>query len=577
MLIRLVRAHVRPYTRAVTLLMVLQLVQTAATLYLPNLNARILDRGVADNDQRYIAYVGAVMAAVALTQLVCAYAAARIGAHVGMALGRDIRRAVFAHVQTFSARELSRFGAPSLITRTTNDVQQVQMLVLLTLTLMVSAPIMCLGGVVLAVDQDPGLSLALIVLIPVLGAAIAVILRMLAPLSTAMQTRIDTVNRIMREQISGLRVIRAFVKEEHESRRFGAANADLTDVSVRVGHVMAWMFPAVMTIANIAGVAVLWFGAQRADDGEMTIGGLTAFISYVLMMLMAAVMATFMLLWIPRAEVSARRIVEVLDTRSSVAPPPRPVGRLTRLGHVELRDITFRFPGAEESVLKSVSLAVGPGETTAIIGGTGSGKSTLLSLVPRLSDATTGRVLVGGVDVRELAPAVLADAVGYVPQRPFLFSGTVASNLRYGAPDATDEDLWHALEIAQARDFVAALPDGLDSRIAQGGTNVSGGQRQRLAIARALVGRPQVYLFDDSFSALDYATDARLRAALARETADAAVIVVAQRVNSIRDADRIVVLDAGRIVGEGTHSALLADNPTYREIVLSQLTEEEAA
>lgn len=577
MLIRLVRAHLRPYTRAVTLLMVLQLVQTAATLYLPNLNARILDRGVADNDQRYIAYVGAVMAAVALTQLVCAYAAARIGAHVGMALGRDIRRAVFAHVQTFSARELSRFGAPSLITRTTNDVQQVQMLVLLTLTLMVSAPIMCLGGVVLAVDQDPGLSLALIVLIPVLGAAIAVILRMLAPLSTAMQTRIDTVNRIMREQISGLRVIRAFVKEEHESRRFGAANADLTDVSVRVGHVMAWMFPAVMTIANIAGVAVLWFGAQRADDGEMTIGGLTAFISYVLMMLMAAVMATFMLLWIPRAEVSARRIVEVLDTRSSVAPPPRPVGRLTRLGHVELRDITFRFPGAEESVLKSVSLAVGPGETTAIIGGTGSGKSTLLSLVPRLSDATTGRVLVGGVDVRELAPAVLADAVGYVPQRPFLFSGTVASNLRYGAPDATDEDLWHALEIAQARDFVAALPDGLDSRIAQGGTNVSGGQRQRLAIARALVGRPQVYLFDDSFSALDYATDARLRAALARETADAAVIVVAQRVNSIRDADRIVVLDAGRIVGEGTHSALLADNPTYREIVLSQLTEEEAA
>ncbi|MCF2531111.1 ABC transporter ATP-binding protein [Yinghuangia soli] len=577
MLIRLVRDHLRPYSRAVALLMVLQLVQTAATLYLPNLNARILDHGVAHNDQRYIVYAGAVMAAIALTQLVCAYGAARIGARVGMAFGRDVRRAVFAHVQTFSARELGRFGAPSLITRTTNDVQQVQMLVLLTLTLMVSAPIMCLGGVALAIDQDPGLSLALVVLIPVLGVAIGAILRRLAPLSTALQTSVDTVNRILREQITGLRVIRAFVKEEHESRRFGAANSDLTDVSLRVGHVMAWMFPAVMTIANVAGVAVLWFGAQRVADGEMTIGGLTAFISYVLMMLMAAVMATFMLLWIPRAEVSARRIVEVLETQSSVAPPLRPVHTLIRRGHVELCDITFRFPGAEKSVLEAVSLSVGPGETTAIIGGTGSGKSTLLALIPRLSDATDGRVLVGGVDVRELDPAVLAGTVGYVPQRPFLFSGTVASNLRYGAPGATDEDLWRALEIAQARDFVAALPDGLDARIAQGGGNVSGGQRQRLAIARALVGRPQVYLFDDSFSALDYATDARLRAALARETSEAAVIVVAQRVNSIRDADRIVVLDAGRIVGEGTHPELLAGNPTYREIVLSQLTEEEAA
>lgn len=577
MLIRLVGRYVRPYSRDVTMLVLLQLVQTAAALYLPNLNARILDRGVADNDQGYIVQVGAVMVAVALAQLVCTYAVARIGARVGMGLGRDIRRAVFVRVQSFSAQEMGRFGAPSLITRTTNDVQQVQMLVLFTLTLMASAPIMCAGGALLAVRQDPPLSLVLVLLIPVLGIAIGMILRSLGPLSNAVQRSIDTVNGIMREQITGLRVIRAFVKEEHESRRFAAANAELTGISVRVGRLMAWMFPAIMTIANIAGVLVLWFGAQRVESGEMTVGGLTAFISYLLMMLMAAVVATYMLLWIPRAEVSARRIVEVLDTESSLVPPRHPVRNIERRGHVEFREVTFRYPGAEESVLSRVSFTAGPGETTAIIGSTGSGKSTLLSLLPRLADTTTGSILVGGVDVRDLDPAVRSRAIGYVPQRPFLFSGTIASNLRYGAPDADDDALWQALETAQARDFVAALPEGLEAPISQGGANVSGGQRQRLAIARALVSRPQIYLFDDSFSALDYATEARLRAALARHTSDATVIVVAQRVNTIREAHRIVVLDEGRVVGVGTHHDLLAANATYREIVLSQLTEEEAA
>jgi ATP-binding cassette subfamily B multidrug efflux pump len=576
-LIRLVRGHLKPYARQVWLLVALQVVQTAATLYLPGLNARIVDDGVLPGDRALIVEVGAIMVAVALVQLACTWAAARIGAHVGMALGRDLRRAVFAKVQSFSAREVAHFGAPSLLTRTTNDVQQVQMLVLLTLTLMASAPIMCVGGIVLAVEKDPALSLVLVGVVPVLGVVIGVILRGLGPQSRVMQRCIDTVNRMMREQITGVRVIRAFVREEHEGRRFAAANTGLTDVSTRVGRLMAWMFPAVMTVANIAGAVVVWLGARRVDTGDMSVGDLTAFVSYLLMMLMAAVMATYMLLWIPRAEVSARRIAEVLETASSVTPPAAPVRVLQQPGRVEMRDAGFRYPGAEEGVLDAISFTTGPGETTAIIGGTGSGKSTLLGLIPRLSDVTEGSVLVGGVDVREIDAGLLSWTVGYVPQRPFLFSGTVASNLRYGAPDASDDELWAALEIAQARDFVEAMPDGLSARIAQGGTNVSGGQRQRLAIARALVGRPKVYLFDDSFSALDYATEARLRAALARRTADAAVIVVAQRVNTIRSADRILVLDAGRVVGSGTHSELLASNTTYREIVLSQLTDEEAA
>jgi ATP-binding cassette subfamily B protein len=484
---------------------------------------------------------------------------------------------VFDRVQAFSAREVGQFGAPSLITRTTNDVQQVQMLVLLAFTLMVSAPIMCVGGMVLALQQDVPLSALLVVIMPLLVGLIALILSRMRPLFRSMQVRIDTVNRIMREQITGIRVIRAFVRDEREQARFQGANDQLTDVSLRVGKLMALMFPVVLLVVNLSTIAVLWFGGHRIADGQMQVGALTAFISYLMQILMAVMMATFMFVMIPRAEVCAERIQEVLDTPSSVVLPADPVRTLDRHGLLELRGVDFHYPGAESPVLCGVDLVARPGQITAVIGSTGSGKTTLLNLIPRLMDATGGTVLVGGVDVRRLDQRVLSDAVGLVPQKPYLFTGTVASNLRYGNPDATDEELWQALDVAQARDFVERMEGGLAAPIAQGGTNVSGGQRQRLAIARLLVHRPEIYLFDDSFSALDYATDAALRAALARHIADATVVIVAQRVSTIRDADRIVVLDAGRVVGTGTHPELMDDNETYREIVLSQLTEQEAA
>ncbi|SNQ46561.1 conserved membrane hypothetical protein [Frankia canadensis] len=577
MLIRLLRAYLDRYRRPLAALVSLQLVATLAVLYLPTLNANIIDHGVVVGDTGYILRTGAIMLGVSVLQLACAGAAVLYGSRTAMAVGRDLRAAVFDRVQAFSAREVGRFGAPSLITRATNDVQQVQMLVLLSCTLMVSAPIMCLGGIVLAVNQDAVLSLLLVAIVPVLLVVIGLIVRRMRPLGRGMQERLDTVNRILREQISGLRVIRAFVREDHERRRFGAANDDLTDVALRFGRLLSLMFPLVLTIVNFSSVAVLWFGAHRIDSGGMQIGALTAFISYLMQILMSVMMATFMFMMIPRAEVCAERIQEVLETESSLRPPEHPVRELRGHGQLELRGVGFRYPGAEVPVLRGVNLNAGPGRTTAVIGSTGSGKTTLLGLVPRIAEATEGAVLVDGVDVRELDPAVLARTVGIVPQRPYLFTGTIASNLRYGNPDATDEELWRALEIAQARDFVEALPDGLDSPIAQGGTNVSGGQRQRLAIARVLVHRPEIYLFDDSFSALDYATDARLRAALAQETADATVVIVAQRVATIRDADEIIVLERGEVVGVGTHHQLMADNPTYREIVLSQLTEQEAA
>ncbi|MGW1197737.1 ABC transporter ATP-binding protein, partial [Streptomyces sp. NPDC002536] len=458
-----------------------------------------------------------------------------------------------------------------------NDVQQVQMLTLMGFTLMVSAPIMCIGGIGLALNQDVPLSALLLLIVPALGVVVSLIIWRMRPVFRGVQERIDTVNRVLREQITGIRVIRAFVRDTHERKRFRKANAELMDVSLRAGRLMSLMFPSVMLIVNLSSVAVLWFGGHRIDSGQLEIGALTAFLSYLMQILMAIMMATFMFMMVPRAEVCAERIQEVLETESSVVPPLAPVTELRRHGHLELSGVEFRYPGAEEPVIKDVSLVARPGEVTAVIGSTGSGKSTLLGLIPRLSDATAGTVLVDGTDVRELDPVVLSEAVGLVPQKPYLFSGTVASNLRYGRPDATDEELWKALEVAQARDFVEAMDDGLEAPIAQGGSNVSGGQRQRLAIARALVRKPEIYLFDDSFSALDYATDARLRAALARETGEATVLIVAQRVSTIRDADRIVVLDEGRVVGTGTHSALMESNETYREIVLSQLTEEEAA
>ncbi|WP_322750919.1 MULTISPECIES: ABC transporter ATP-binding protein, partial [unclassified Frankia] len=534
MLIRLLRAHLGPYTRPITIVVGLQLVATIAILYLPTLNADIIDHGVITGDTGYILRTGGIMLGVAAVQIVCAGAAVYFGARIAMALGRDLRAALFDQVQSFSVREVGRFGAPSLITRATNDVQQVQMLALMSFTLMVSAPIMCLGGIALALHQDARLSTLLIVIVPVLGAIIIAIVRRMKPLGRAMQERLDVVNRILREQLSGLRVIRAFVRDDYEQRRFGVANAELTDVSLQFGRLMALMFPLVLTVVNVASVAVLWFGAHRIDAGQMQIGALTAFLSYLMQILMSLMMATFMFIMIPRAEVCAERIGEVLATESTLLPPVNPVRSLDRHGELELRDVGFGYPGAQASVLRGISIRARPGQVTAIIGGTGSGKTTLIGLIPRLADATQGAILVDGVDVRELDPALLAATVGLVPQKPYLFSGTIATNLRYGNPAATDADLWHALEIAQAKGFVEAMPEGLDSVIAQGGTNVSGGQRQRLAIARVLVRRPEIYLFDDSFSALDYATDAYLRAALARETVAATVVIVAQRVSTIR-------------------------------------------
>jgi ATP-binding cassette subfamily B multidrug efflux pump len=576
-LIRLLRSHLGPYQRPIGLLVLLQLVQTIATLFLPTLNADIIDNGVVKGDTGYIIELGGVMIGVTVVQVCCAVGAVFFGARTAMAVGRDIRASVFDRVQSFSAREVGQFGAPSLITRTTNDVQQVQMLVLMTFTLMVSAPIMCVGGIIMALGQDVPLSSLLLAVVPVLGIVISLIVRRLRPLFRTMQTRVDTVNRVLREQITGIRVIRAFVKDDYEQRRFSKANDSLTEVSLASGRLLALMFPLVMGVVNISSVAVLWFGAHRIDSGGMQIGALTAFLSYLMQILMSVMMATFMFMMVPRAEVCAERIEEVLGTESSVVPPVAPVLSLRRHGELELFNVEFAYPGAEAAVLRGIDLVARPGEVTAIIGSTGSGKSTLLGLIPRLYDATGGRVLVDGEDVAELAPALIAETVGLVPQKPYLFSGTVASNLRYGKPDATDEELWHALEVAQAKDFVERLDGQLDAPIAQGGSNVSGGQRQRLAIARVLVRKPEIYLFDDSFSALDYATDAALRRALLRETAAATVVIVAQRVSTIRDADRIVVLDEGRVVGTGTHGELMSDNETYREIVLSQLTEQEAA
>ena len=576
MLIRLLREHLAPYRSALLLVVALQLVQAVANLYLPSLNADLIDQGVAQGDTGLILRLGGWMLAVTLAQVVCAIWAVYVGARVAMSLGRDVRAAVFDHVQTFSAREVGRFGAPSLITRTTNDVQQVQMVVLLSLTLMIAAPVMVVGGVVMALREDVQLSGLLLVVVPLLMAVLAFAISRMRPLFRSMQTRIDAINRILREQITGIRVIRAFVKDDAERARFGDANRELMSVAVGVGRLMSLMFPTVMLIMNISSVAILWFGGQRIDSGSMQVGSLIAFLSYIMQILMAVMMAVMMFMLVPRAEVSAERIREVLDTESTVVPPAQPVTALRTRAHLELRDVEFRYPGADEPVLRGVSFTAAPGETTAIIGSTGSGKTTLLEMIPRLSDVTAGAVLVDGTDVKEIELDTLWGTIGLVPQKPYLFSGTVASNLRYGRPAATEEELWHALDVAQASEFVREM-GGLEATVAQGGTNVSGGQRQRLAIARAIVRRPEIYLFDDSFSALDFATDAALRRALAPETRDATVLVVAQRVSSIRHADRIVVLDEGTVVGVGTHAELMADNPTYREIVLSQVSEEEAA
>ncbi|GHE37206.1 multidrug ABC transporter ATP-binding protein [Streptosporangium violaceochromogenes] len=577
MLTRLLRVYLKPYTTALIAVVVFQLVGTIASLYLPSLNADIIDRGVAVGDTGHILSAGGWMLAVSLVQIACSIAAVYYGSQAAMGFGRDVRSAVFHQVGGFSAREVAHFGAPSLITRGTNDVQQVQMLVVMTCTMLVAAPIMCVGGVIMALQQDVGLSWLMLVCVPVLLVSIGLIGSRMVPQFRAMQTRIDVVNRVLREQLSGIRVVRAFVREREETRRFAEANDALTQTALRVGRLTALIFPLVMLILNASSVAVLWFGAGRVDNGEMQVGALTAFLMYLMQILMAMMMATFIAMMIPRAAVCAERIGEVLDTESSVSPPTDPVRQVRGRAELELRDVEFRYPGAAAPVLSGVSFRVTAGRTTAVVGSTGAGKTTLLSLVPRLFDATSGTVSVDGVDVRDLDPQMLWSRIGLVPQKPYLFTGTVASNLRYGNPDATDEELWEALEVAQARDFVEAMPEGLDAPITQGGTNVSGGQRQRLSIARALVSEPEIYLFDDSFSALDLATDARLRAALRPRTVDAAVVIVAQRVSTIADADQIIVLDDGVIVGRGTHAELLDSCPTYIEIVESQRTVESAA
>lgn len=576
MLLPLLRTYLAPYKRPIAIVLFFQLIQTLANLYLPGLNADIIDKGVVLGDTGFIVRTGVVMLAITVLQAVCTIVAVYFGARTAMALGRDLRAAVFGKVETFAAREMAQLGAPTLITRSTNDVQQVQLIVFMALTLLVTAPIMCFGGIAMALRQDVELSALLLLVIPALVVSIGLVIRQMRPLFRLMQVKIDTINGVMREQIMGIRVIRAFVKEDYEAERFGDANRDNMEVAIAVGRLMAMMFPIVMLIMNVSVVLATWFGGYRISSGELDVGTLTAFQNYLVQILMAVMMATFMLMLWPRAEVSADRITEVLETEPSVLAPEAAEHVALTEGRIDITAASFAFPGAEQDVLHEVDLIARPGETTAIIGSTGSGKSTLLGLIPRLFDATAGTIRIDGHDVRSLHPEDVWAAIGLVPQRPFLFSGTVGSNLRYGRPDATDAEVWAALEIAQARDFVEKMPQQLDAPIAQGGTNVSGGQRQRLAIARAIIKRPPIYLFDDSFSALDYATDAALRAALGAVTADAAVVIVAQRVSTIRAADRIVVLDEGRVVGTGTHAELMDGCDVYREIVLSQLTLEEA-
>ena len=573
---RLIFTHLKPYWRELLAILALQVLATAMSLYLPNLNAQIIDDGVVKGDTDLIWRSGALMLLFSLVQAAGQISATWFGALTAMSLGRDLRAAIFDRALSFSTREMRDFGASSLLTRNTNDVLQVQTIVQTTLTIIVGAPIMMVGGFVMAVREDFGLSWIIAVSVAVLGVAVSLLVIFVSPLFQRMQTNLDNLNRVLREQISGIRVIRAFIREHHESRRFEGANEDVYSVTLRASRWMVLLFPIAMFMVNISSVAVIWFGAFRIDSGDIQIGQMTAFLNYLIQILISVMMSTMLLFLAPRSAVSADRILEVLDTEPTVAPPADPVAPQELTGVVEFRGVTFTYPGAEDPVLANLSFTLTPGRTTAIIGSTGSGKSTLVNLIPRLYDVSGGEVLVDGVDVRRLDPDALWSRIGLVPQRPYLFSGTVASNLLYGRPDATPEQMWEALRIAQAADFVEKLDGGLAAHIAQGGTNVSGGQRQRLSIARALVKEPAVYVFDDSFSALDVATDAHLRAALAPATADRATLIVAQRVATIRGADEILVLEHGRIVGRGTHEELLAGNATYQEIVDSQLSAEEA-
>ena len=571
MLLALVRRYVGPYRWLIAAVMALQTVSTLASLYLPTLNAAIIDDGVAKGDTALISRLGLVMLAVTGLQGICAIGAVYFGSRTGVGFGRDVRSALFHHITTFSESETARFGAPSLLTRTTNDVQQIQVLVQMTATVLVTAPIMCVGGIIMAIHQDAGLSWLLVISVPVLTVANYLIVSQMLPIFRSMQRRIDAINRVLREQLSGIRVVRAFAREPLERQRFAAANHEVSDAALAAGRWQALMLPVTTLTINISSVALIWFGGLRIDAGQMQVGSLIAFLAYFMQILMAVLMATLILVILPRASVCAERITEVLDTRTAIASPdlPRhPHGGIR--GVVEVHDVTFSYPGAERPVLQNVSFTAYPGMTTAIVGGTGSGKSTLVSLICRLYDVTAGSVLVDDIDVRDYDTENLWSALGLVPQRGYLFSGTVSDNLHYGRADATADQMWAALRVAAADDFVAAHPDGLDMRVAQAGINFSGGQRQRLAIARAVIREPAVYLFDDAFSALDARTDARVRTRLREVSAAATVIIVAQRISTVAHADQIIVLDAGRVVGTGSHDELLNHCPAYAEFVDSQ-------
>ena len=575
MLKRLLSSVLPKYKGILWIVVIFQAIQAMAGLFLPTLNSDIINNGVVREDIPYIWQMGGVMLLVTLAQVSFSVAAVYFGSKVAMGFGRDVRRQLFHQVNDFSTREVAVFGAPSLITRITNDVQQVQMLVLMTCTLILGAPFTAIGGIFMAMHQDLGLSRILMVSIPVLAVLLGLIISSMVPTFRRMQERIDRINEILREQLTGIRVVRAFVREPEEKERFSVANDAVTQTALRGGRLQALMFPTATLIVNLSSVAVVWFGSNRINDGLMQPGAMIAFLTYLTQILMSVMMTTWMAALIPRAAVSAERIMEVLQTPSSVVIADNPISELSQTAVLQFDHVSFKYPGAEQPVLNDVSFTVRAGETLAVIGSTGSGKTTLVNLIPRLVDATEGVVALDGVDVRDLAPEALWSRVGIVPQKPYLFSGTVASNLGYGKEDATEEEMWEALRIAQAEDFVRAMPEGLNAVIAQGGSNVSGGQRQRLAIARALIRRPEIYLFDDSFSALDLATDARLRAALAPYVKEAVVVVVAQRVSTIRNADKIMVLEDGDCVGFGTHDELLASCETYQEIVSSQASAQE--
>jgi ATP-binding cassette subfamily B multidrug efflux pump len=574
---KLLSTYLKPYRNWILIVVGLVLLQTIGNLYLPDLNAKIINNGVVKGDIPYIVQTGALMLVVTLVLGVISIISVYWGSKTAMSFGRDVRSSIFRRVEAFAQTEINKFGTPSLITRNTNDVQQVQMLIAVGLNMMIMAPAMAIGGIVMALRQDVPLSALLVFIIPAMAIVIGLMLRTAMPLFQSMQKKIDRINQVMREVLSGVRVIRAFVRTDYEERRFAEANVDLTDTALKVNRLFALMMPALMLILNLSMVAIMWFGGHRVDSGAMPIGNLTAFITYIMQILISVMMATIMFVMVPRAAASASRIQDVLDTEPSVCDPEAPTPLTTLHGYIEFEDVEFRYPGAEDPVLSKISFSARPGETTAIVGSTGSGKSTLINLIPRFYDVTGGSVRIDGIDIRDMKQEDLWSKVGFIPQKAFLFTGTVASNLRFGDETASDEELWHALEIAQGKAFVSAMSENLDAPITQGGTNVSGGQRQRLAIARALVKRPEIYVFDDSFSALDFKTDSMLRAALKHETENATVLIVAQRVSTIMNADRIIVLDCGTVVGIGTHEELMRTSETYREIVYSQLSEEEVA